>query len=233
MLRFLRAMEENNLELHIATLEQMTSIFFAFDHPNYARYTAVYQLMLMNIEESHPGAKQLLSSNSFSVNRSSVSGSRSAVDITIEQTINRHAKSQGGIIGFSRNHSAHHRWCNTRHTRASFLQATREMVGMANSECTTLKELRSSQILNTEEEVSSVISAFTNFVNPFAVEDPDLFYCIASGAPATDDIAHELLSADEVGVKLQTDFVQERLVKQEIAFHSPIKKQNLKTFPVW
>ena len=65
MLHFLRAMEENNLELHIATLEQMTSIFFAFDHPNYARYTAVYQLMLMNIEESHPGARQLLSSNGF------------------------------------------------------------------------------------------------------------------------------------------------------------------------
>lgn len=101
---------------------------------------------------------------------------------------------------------------------------------MANSECTTHKELRSSQILKTEEDVSSVISAFTNLVNPFVVEDPDLLYCIASGAPATNDIAHELLTADEVGVKLQTDFVQERLVKQEIAFHSPIKKQNLTTF---
>ena len=91
MLRFLRAMKETNLELNIANLEQMTSIFFAFDHPNYARYTAVYLLMLMNLEESHPGAKQLLSGNGFSVNRSSVPGSRTAVDITIEQTINRHA----------------------------------------------------------------------------------------------------------------------------------------------
>lgn len=127
MLRFLRATKENNLELHIATLEQMSSIFFAFD-ANDARYTAVYLLMLMNLEESRPGAKQLLSSNGFSVNRSSVPGSRSAVEITIEQTINRHAKSQGGIIGFSRNHSAYHRWCKTRHTIASFLQATRKMV---------------------------------------------------------------------------------------------------------
>ena len=72
MLRFLRATKENNLELHIATLEQMTSNFFALDHPNYARYTAVYLLMLMNLEESHPGAKQLISRNGFSVNRSSV-----------------------------------------------------------------------------------------------------------------------------------------------------------------
>ena len=60
MLRFLRVTKENNLELHIATLEQMSSIFFAFDNPNYACYTAVYLLMLMNLEESHPGAKQLL-----------------------------------------------------------------------------------------------------------------------------------------------------------------------------
>ena len=35
--------------------------------------------------------------------------SGTAVDQTIEQTMNRHAKSEGGIIGFSRNLQAYDR----------------------------------------------------------------------------------------------------------------------------
>ena len=97
------------------------SVFFAFVHPNYAPYITVYLLLLINLEESHPEANTLLLGNRFSVNRSDVPRSRSAVDITIEQTIKHHAKPQGGIIGFSRIQSVCYRWCKTRQTRASFL----------------------------------------------------------------------------------------------------------------
>ena len=41
----------------------MCSLFFAFVHPNYARYITVYLLMLMILEESHPEAKKLLLGN--------------------------------------------------------------------------------------------------------------------------------------------------------------------------
>ena len=51
----------------------------------------------------------------------------------IKHTFNRHAKSQGGIIGCSRNHSAYYRWCMTRHCRAIYLQATMEMAAMDSS----------------------------------------------------------------------------------------------------
>ena len=98
--------------------------------------TTLVRIPLISLKESHPEANTLLLGNGFSVNRSDVARSRSAVDITIEQTVNRHAKSQSGIIGFSRNHSVYYRWCNTRQTRASFLKATREMVDMDNSEDT-------------------------------------------------------------------------------------------------
>ena len=80
----------------------MCSLFFAYDHQNYARYTTIYLLFLLNLPHTHPGAAQLLKQNGFSVSRSDVPSSRNAVDITIEETINRHAKSQGGIVGFSR-----------------------------------------------------------------------------------------------------------------------------------
>ena len=52
------------------------------------------------------------------------------VDITIEQTINRHAKSHSEIVGFSRNRSAYYRWWRTRHARASYLEATKKIANI-------------------------------------------------------------------------------------------------------
>ena len=50
------------------------------------------------------------------------------------KTINRYAKSQGGIIGFSQNQSAYHRWCITRHTRAAFVSLFKEQTGLDSIE---------------------------------------------------------------------------------------------------
>ncbi|GFS06816.1 hypothetical protein ElyMa_002974000 [Elysia marginata] len=44
---------------------------------------------------SHPGAEKMLMDNGFSVSRSNTPAGRIAVDMTIEQTINKHAKTKG------------------------------------------------------------------------------------------------------------------------------------------
>lgn len=155
--------------------------------------------MLLNLDETHPGARELLSSNGFSVSRSKVPCNRNTVDITIEQTINRHAKSCCGIIGFSWSHSAHYRWCKTSHYQASYFQTMREIIGMAGDQDpvpATHKELRSSQILKSEQNVANVIDAMTNFINPFTTEDPYTLYCIASGTPVPKEVEQDLLHAD-------------------------------------
>ena len=99
-------------------------MFFAYDHHNYARYLPVYLMTLINLSETHPGAERLLRQNGFIVSRSEVSVSCNAVDITIEQTINRHAKSRGGIIGFSHHCPAYYGWRLTSHLRASSVEAS-------------------------------------------------------------------------------------------------------------
>lgn len=99
----------NDLQLHLASLYSLCPILFAYDHTNNARYLPVYLMTIMNFRIAHPGAENLLRNNGISVRRSSVPLSRNAVDITVEQTVNRHAKSQGGIIGFSRNFAAYYR----------------------------------------------------------------------------------------------------------------------------
>ena len=97
---------------------------------------------MLNLSNTHLGAEELLKSDGFSVSRSTVPLSRNPVDITIEQTINRHAKSHGGIIGFSRNYAAYHRWCVTRHLRAKYVEATLNMADMTSNETSVHKEFK-------------------------------------------------------------------------------------------
>jgi len=84
----------------------------------------VYVTQLTAVISAHPEARDLLLRYGISVSRSCVPGCRNAVDLTIEQTINRSAKTPGGVIGISRNRNAYYRWCLTRHRRATYLEAT-------------------------------------------------------------------------------------------------------------
>ena len=60
LLRFLRATKLNALDLHVACLYKLCPLFFSYDHPNYARYTTIYCLILLNLDRTHPGLKSLL-----------------------------------------------------------------------------------------------------------------------------------------------------------------------------
>ena len=139
--------------------------------------------MLVNIESTHPGAKELLMKNGFSVSRSDIPATRNVVDITIEETINRHAKSRGGIIGFSRHCAAYYRWCLTRHLRASYVEATYALANMSLSESDVYRDNRQSNKNASEADVRNVLTAFENFVNPFDVDNKSVLFCISSGSP--------------------------------------------------
>ena len=230
MLQLQRATKENNLDLHLESLQQMCKLFFSYDHQNYSRYTALYLVSMLNLPTTHPGAEDLLRKNGFSVKRSEVPSCRTAVDITIELTINRHAKSYGGIVGFSTNKDAYFRWCVTRHARASYQQAALYMADMDAQDTDSHKDLRPSQIAYSEGNTLGAITAILNFINPFEVEDKDTLFCLSSGAPIPPDIAFDLLNANEAGENAYKAFIAERLVNKTKNFNAPIKRLNLKTF---
>ena len=171
-----------------------------------------------------------MKNNGFNVDRSEVPPSRNAVDMTIEQTINRHAKSHIGIVGFNRNCSAYYRWCRIRHARASYLQATKEIANINTLESTSHKEVRCSQILKSEQDTCCIMEAINNFINPFTTQDKDTRYCLSSGGPVPSIVENDILMSDEIGKKAQKQFVQDRLIDKTVSFHAPVKKQNLKNF---
>ena len=74
------------------------------------------------MEETHPGLKQLLSQGAMSIKRTDKPFSRSAVDFTLEQTINADAASRKtGIAAFTSSESVRQRWPLTRFVRSAIV----------------------------------------------------------------------------------------------------------------
>jgi len=225
LMRFLRAVKlKDMIQQYITLLRQMLALMFSSDRLNYC-------VQLASLEQTHLGASALLQDNGLTVARSPVPGCRNAVDITIEKTINRSAKTRGGIIGFSRNVSAYHRWCLTRHTRATFLEATIDRADMSTNVESFHKCTRPSQIRRSDSEVANIQAAFQQFRSPLMyTEDDDVLYCLSSGQPASDEVCGDLLRYTEVGEISAAEFIQTRLVEKTIPFYTAMKRQKLKTF---
>ena len=171
LMRYQRSIKENNLEEYIISIRQLCSLLFSADHLNYARYLPVFHFQLSNLPTTHPGAERLLLENGFSVCRSSVPACRNAVDLTIEQTIKRSAKTQGGVIGFSRNVSAYQRWCVARHKHATYVDATLERLDMLQDSGSAHKSTRKlgfeKNNLLTQTHSRRQIKITTFFINAF------------------------------------------------------------------
>ena len=152
------------------------------------------------------------------------------MDQTIEQTVNRSAKTSGGIIGFNRNVGAYYRWCLTRHKRATYVEATLDHLDMADDHTEAHKSTRQSSIKRSEQEVSQVMDTFDHFLNPFNIseEQQDQLFCLSSGQPASEDVAKS--NYVNAGDEAASNFIATRLMSLTVKFHDRMKKMSLKTF---
>ena len=102
LLRFHCAIKHYNIEQYMISMMNLCSLLFSADLIHYARFLAMQYYQLLTLQESRPGAVNLLHANGFSVARSNIPASCCAIDLTIEHIVNRSAKTTGGIVGFSR-----------------------------------------------------------------------------------------------------------------------------------
>ena len=82
---------------------------------NYARYGSYYAEVLSSLEENYPGLKDQLSKTGLSVQAQDRYPHRTAIDMRGEQTINRDAKTAGGITQFATSSSSVRKWCLNRY----------------------------------------------------------------------------------------------------------------------
>ena len=233
LLSFLKAIKENDIPAYMSLLRQMCPLISAADRLHYARYLPMYYTQLSLLMSDCPEAYDLLKANSLTVSRSSVPACCNAIDQTIEQTINRSAKTSGGIIGFSRNVNAYYRWCLTRHKRAQFVEATKQRVGMSYNSAEVNSSCRNAELKHIQKDVRKVCEAFHNFLNPVTCSSSEAdhqLFCLSTGQPATEDISDSLLSYTARGEAATQVFINDRLITKSTKFHGTMKKLRLKTF---
>lgn len=237
VLSLIRAVKTNDFLLYTDCLHQMSDLFFSFDGQNYARYLTFFSVFVANIEETHPGATDVLQRGAISVARSFIPGNRCAVDKTMEETFMKHAKSHGGaggsgagITGISSNYEAYQRWVRTTHERSKYVEATLNMADMLTDtdSSTRHRDLRPAEIQKSEQEVCETQEAIKGFINPFTIDEKDNLYCISSGARVPDVNENDILMAETRGKGAKEDFIKDRLEAND-KFFEPVKRVNLKT----
>ena len=238
------AMKTNNFDLFKSCLHDMSPIFFSNNGQNYARYLPIFAMTLSNIEKTHPGSEKLLRAGAISSAKTNVKSCRSPADLVVETGINCHGKSKGGLggggAGFSGLHTkeeTYEKYVRTTHQRAD---QKRELLNMCNIETRDGSEhvhhaTNTREILKQEADVKKVVDVLTNnFMNPFDMEDEDL-YIISSGKRIPADIATDILNRDKWGVAARDAYIKERLLgeapeEKDRNIHKKISKCKLRNF---
>ena len=228
-LRFSHACRTNDLELFIYTLGQMLPIFFAGNRPNYSRWMVRYYLNLLNVDESHPGVREMLEKGAFSVKRTAKPFSRAAIDMTLEQTVNRDAASRlTGIAAFGQSEAARKRWMMTRSVRSSIVNNLMNKAGLQSNEDIT-KELKPYRIKKDNEDLQKIIEGIKSTMNPFTQYPNENLYCLATGKKADEEIKDDLLNCVKKGQAWCDDFTN-GCFQDPSRFQKPIPRKKVKNF---
>ncbi|XP_028408501.1 uncharacterized protein LOC114531057 [Dendronephthya gigantea] len=165
-------------------------------------------------------------SKNFAIQRQSHHGFAAvACDQTIEQTVNRDAKTKGGLIGFTLNRGAVHRWLLSQSQRAAITSQCKSLAGMEYKP-RKRKDLDPTKCDRYEKSVESVITTVSNMLQPFDAEQESLV-SLASGFVIDDNVAKSLLGAEQSGEDQFQDFVKNNLAIETPDIFQTIKKNKL------
>ncbi|XP_014678737.1 PREDICTED: uncharacterized protein LOC106818551, partial [Priapulus caudatus] len=224
----MRAVRTNDVESYITILPTVIDVFFGLNRPNYARWGVLF---LTTLQAADPKIRAVLEKGAFSIRRTSKSFSRTAVDLTLEQTVNRDAASpMKGIVGFHNSPNAIRRWCITSTQRAMSVTELRRMTGLL-PEKQPRTQHRASRMKKDNRQSQALLTAVSESCDPFsepAITSSSLLN-IATGKAASPSTQEYLTDSLQTGHELQKKFREEcsedssRLVK-------PIRRRKVKNF---
>jgi len=153
-----------------------------------------------------PRARDILKAGAMSIRRTKKSYARSAVDMTLEQTVNKYAASPTrGITAFRDSEDACRRWSITLTQRSMALSELYELVNLQSGE-EPEKQLTKSRIKRDNADMNSVAITLNSTCNPFANDAPAGLVNISSGKAANEGTQKFLLGILERGRTLRLQF---------------------------
>ena len=152
---------------------------------------------------------------------------RTSIDQRGEQTINRDAKTAGGIKFFASDQNAILKWTLNRSAQAENTAALYRLADVKNSD-EEYKANRPSSILASERRVDRIIEVLScEYVNPLdPVLENECLYNLSSGVAVDSELADQILSGEE----FYKDCVDDRLKSTSIKIHDPIKRNKVSLF---
>eukprot|EP00794_Sanderia_malayensis_P015514 gene15514-17096_t len=219
-----------DLELFIACLAKLSNYFFAFNQPNYARWTVKYHDNLLKLPESHPEVYEEFQKKWFAVKRTTKSFSRTPIDLTLEQTINADAASQRtGISALTNSISARQRWAESHFLRTTIISAVFEDLGLTKKEDVS-NDLKHHNVKKSHENITLVTTAIKETMNPFNLKsNPELLFNIGTGKAASQSTSEYLSNVSAIGERERKKFINE-CEKDPARFENPIKRVAVSTF---
>ena len=224
-----RSIRTGNFNLYISCFPQITNIFFALNHPNYARWCVKYYDNLLKLQRTHPEVYQDFTKGWFTITRTTQSFSATPIDLTLEQTINDDAASQrSGISSITNSISARQCWADTHYLRTSVISIIQEQLGMSKKEDISY-HLRDSKIKSDNAGLQRLLKGLKELMNPFDILDKDRLYNLATGKAATHEAESFMLNISSIGDEQRNKFIDECIEKPK-RLEERIKRQVVKTF---
>ena len=92
--QFTRSIRIGDLDLYIHSLHNISSLFFTFNHHNYAQWLVVCHNNFLNMQKTHPQVYEDFRKGCFAIKRTSKQFPCVSVDLTLEQAFNADAACQ-------------------------------------------------------------------------------------------------------------------------------------------
>ena len=221
-----RCVKTNDVSGYLQVLPAVLEVFFALNRPNYARWGSLF---FQKLKSADSCLMEILEQGAFSIRRTNKSYSRSAVDLSLEQTVNRDAASRmTGIVAFRNSENAMRRWSLTMTQRALAVTELRAMTGLEQGETPT-SQCRSSRIKRDNRQINLLSVKLDEFCNPFSEDSPGALINVATGQEATQATADYLLNTLERG-KSQRQKFQDEWEGNSGRFLQPIKRCIINNF---
>lgn len=221
-----RCVKTNDVDGYIDVFPAILDVFFSLNRPNYARWGTLF---LHKLTSSHPQLREILQKGAFSIRRTKKNYSRSAVDLSLEQTVNRDAaSSMKGIVAFRNSENARRRWSMTMTQRAMAVLELRTFAGLEVGESATA-QCRSYRIRKDNKQMQALSEKIDEFCNPFSPEAPDTMVNLATGRTATKETEKYLLETLQRGQVARQQFERE-WHKDSARFLKSVKRIRVNNF---
>ena len=221
-----RCIKTNDVGGYINVFPTMLSVFFALNRPNYARWGTLFLQKLKNLD---PKLREVLEKGAFTIRRTKKGYSRSAVDLSLEQTVNRDAASaMKGIVAFRNSDSAVRRWSLSMTQRAMAVTELRTFAGLEVGESATA-QCRPSRIKRDNSQMVALSAKIEDFCNPFSEDAPTTLVNVATGQVATKATEAYLLNTLKRG-REERDKFRDEWESNNSRFLQTVKRTRVQNF---